>query len=56
VSIEINGCAVQFGFGNNTATVLKMLNVLACREILQNFLLLFFEGKRWAHLIAMDSR
>src|SRR5579862_3249470 len=47
VSVEINGCAVQFGFGNYAATILKMLDVLACREILQNFLLLLFESKRW---------
>src|SRR5258708_18819573 len=28
MSVKINGCAVQFRFGNHTATVLKMLDVL----------------------------
>src|SRR5580692_3848181 len=45
VSVEINGCAVRFRFGNHAAAILKMLDVLASREILQNFLLLLFESK-----------
>src|SRR5579864_5731957 len=43
--VEIDGRAVRFGFGNHAATVLKMLDVLACREILQNFLLSIYESK-----------
>jgi len=39
VSVEINRRSVQFGFGNYPTAVLKMLYVLACREILQNCLL-----------------